>query len=202
MGSINATKYENNSVVFGTKYSTGGISYVCFQVGNNDDDFKISEGEDDQHKNKKGEIHIYDPTSNPKKTLTFTCGRKGTEQVATWWTDRVDANQNSFDKDPGKLNFAFKGTMKMTIWLVDNNTQNVPEDRLDLVFDNFYLAQGHDGSWPSEGNNWWIAQNGGHHDGKNKLACIDNTESWKVTLLRGDNGSEHIDLVDVVRHEK
>jgi hypothetical protein len=76
--------------------------------------------------------------------LVFSVGRKGSSDVADWWSARVPEKKNSFGHYPDGLNFAFGGKLSFNI-VVDG----VPDT---LVINNFFMGQGHAGF----SNNWWI----------------------------------------------
>lgn len=76
--------------------------------------------------------------------IVVKAGRKGSEGVADWFKAQVGAGQtlvcDSKGTFPDKLNFAVKGTLKMTIG-----------DK-KITCDNVIVAQGHFGV----NNNWWM----------------------------------------------
>lgn len=75
------------------------------------DSFFVSNGQDPDG-------HIYsglqvDMSSDGR--LTFNIGRKGRSDTADWFNARVPASKNTFNQEAGKLNFAFIGTLQMTL---------------------------------------------------------------------------------------
>lgn len=88
-------------------------------------------------------------TSNVSKTgtearIVVKAGRKGSDGVATWFQKQVGAGQtlvcDTKGTFPDKLNFAVKGTLKMTIG-----------DK-KITCNDVIVAQGHFGL----NNNWWM----------------------------------------------
>jgi len=95
--------------------------------------------------------------SNQKHTLypggffTFNLGRSGSDDVASWWTNRIKTSENTFKHNPGKLNFAFLGTLTVTL------KDFIHDSFMTTTFEDVALAQGHAGST----NNWWFGGQGG-----------------------------------------
>jgi len=103
-------------------------------------DYYITSGQDPDHhifKEKVVDLHL---THDSYATLDFVLGRKGSTDTADWWKGRIRSDQNQFNSEPKKLNFAFIGDLTLNI------------DGKYYVFFDFALAQGHT-AWY---NNWWV----------------------------------------------
>jgi hypothetical protein len=119
--------------------------------------------------------------------LVFSVGRKGSSDVAGWWSVRVQPDQNTFGSYPGELNFAFGGKLYFTIF-IDGASDT-------LVVNDIFMAQGHSGS----SNNWWIGGPKCQRTGSViKCEARDKNGSgrlWYVLMERGNNTS--VDVVSV-----
>lgn len=47
--------------------------------------------------------------------MIFEVGRKGSQSVADWFKSNIPASHNTFNENPGDLNFAFIGTLSLNI---------------------------------------------------------------------------------------
>jgi hypothetical protein len=99
---------------------------------------------------------------------------------------KVRDNQTNYDNEPGKLNFALKGTF--TVNYVASQWETV-----DCVFSDFFIAQGH--TW--DHNNWWIGGPGCSSQGGGAVTCDcknkDGTPN-KLTFY-GDSSNARIFLI-------
>ncbi|KAF9257551.1 hypothetical protein L218DRAFT_1016341 [Marasmius fiardii PR-910] len=132
-------KYQDNEVDLLVNLASGPspiISSGSFTVT----DFKISSGQDPDNSNRIGDVHAFTANAVQDQKFVFRCGRHGTSDVASFWNTNIPADNNTFGHTAGDLNFAFLGTLVLT---VDTDTVTFP----DIGF-----AQGHDGS----SNNWWF----------------------------------------------
>ena len=73
--------------------------------------------------------------------MRFKLGRKGSAKVAGWFNSRIGVDNSTFGHTAGVLNFAFLGTLRLTL-------SNLPT----ITFENISIAQGHSGA----SNNWWF----------------------------------------------
>jgi len=124
----------------------------------------------------------------------FRVGRKGSSKVANWFSSRISSNQNTFNKNPGDLNFAFLGDLTLTL----NLRQPDPTGsyRQTVVFKDIVLAQGHSGV---SSNNWWFGGKNCRYSSGDKVYCTGTaTTGQSVTAYfwRGDNSSSD-DLVTI-----
>jgi hypothetical protein len=101
--------------------------------------------------------------------MTFSVGRSGSSDVATWWKARIRVDQNTFGHDPDALNFAFGGTLVLTL---STGTFTIP---------GIYIAQGHSGT----SNNWWLGGEPCFIDTSATVQCVAN-EGVLIGFSRGD----------------
>jgi len=139
--------------------------------------YSVTDGQDP-----KG--HIYNGLtvscgSNGK--LTFSVGRKGSSSVANWFNGQIPASQNTFNHTADDLNFAFLGTLTLTI------TGGLLGSNLDTItFTNVALAQGHSGA----SNNWWFGGKSCSYIQNNQVTCSGKNALGAVAsfiFLRGGN---------------
>ena len=82
------------------------------------------------------------------KRLKFVVGRHGSTDVAEWFKSKLPkSNQNTFDHQPDKLNFAAMGDLTLTF-----RGDYYGDNERTFTFQNIVLAQGHAGG----SNNWWF----------------------------------------------
>ena len=132
-------------------------------------DFSITNGQDPDHVNKVGQVR------NFVGDVTFRVGRKGSSQVATWWRNHIASYQNTFNKGPDDLNFAFIG--KLSIVLTGGSLGGAQER---FTLDDIAFAQGH-----AIDNNWWFG-------GKNCSYLSDNTV--RAAAKSANKGTWHFDF--------
>jgi len=164
--------YHDNAVKL--KIQTAG--YTLMGGSYKTSDQSITHGQDPAGKNRPGQT--YDVSGSEGRT-DFIVGRKGSSQVAVWFSDKIGASHNTFGHDPGELNFAFLGELTLMIEGPDLNPD------YPVTFQGIALAQGHSGAT----NNWWF---GGRHCAgfygaiTNKVECYTpNYPSMKFTFVRG-----------------
>ncbi|WP_323118291.1 PI-PLC domain-containing protein [Burkholderia alba] len=114
--------------------------------------------------------------------FSFSVGRKKSTSVANWFNGQVAAYQTTFNHSAGELNFAFIGTLVLTI------TGGILGSRVATYrFQNVALAQGNAGA----SNNWWFGGKDCTNIGSNKVVArghdADNMP-MELTFLRGGNG--------------
>jgi len=163
--------YRNNEVhlqIVTPGYTLMGGTYETYARS-------ITSGQDPQDRNKPPQT--YD-ISGHDGTISFSVGRKGSEHVADWFSERLANYNNTFGKHPGKLNFAFAGNLALAIQGPGLSPES-PVGLLDIVF-----AQGR----TVLANNWWF---GGLHCRRatgvlDKVTCPSNTHpSMTFTFVRG-----------------
>lgn len=143
--------------------------------------FKISSGQDPDGKIYQG---LKVGMSGAKNELTFTIGRHKTDEVAKWFTKRVPAGNNTFNKDPGKLNFALMGTL-----VLDLKASGWVPAQGPFTFKDIMFAQGSSGA----ANNWWF---GGKHctnsytDDKHSVLCFGEDANGRVISFEFKRGGE------------
>jgi hypothetical protein len=173
--SVNAATYRSNKVTM----KSDAVNFISgsYQIT----DFKITSGQDSDNHIFSGKTDSF-TRSNP--TMTYSIGRKGTSDVADWFTARISSSQNTFNHDPGKLNFAFIGTLTFKI-LIDGISST-------YIFENIALAQGH----KSSSNNWWFGGKKCSNIGSNTVRCNGvSSVGWGVTMefKRGGNNVSTIE---------
>lgn len=142
--------------------------------------YSVTNGQDP-----KGYIHnglVVNCGSNGK--LTFKVGRKGSGEVASWFNTRVPANRNTFNHTAGDLNFAFMGTLTITV------TGGILGGGRDTyTFQNVSLAQGHSGA----SNNWWFGGSTCMYISNNEVSCTGTNAKGAPVLFmfrRGGAGND------------
>ncbi len=151
-------------------------------------EFSVSKDQDPDGKIYDGLKKTY--TGNDG-SMTFKVGRHGTSAVAKWFTARVSANETTFNHDPGKLNFAFLGTLKLTL-----TGGELGKNQDTYTLKGAAIAQGHVGA----SNNWWFGGTNCKYTSSHKCECEAKSSTGypvKLTFERGGNGVNKIDLVDI-----
>lgn len=130
-------KYHDNQVKFtlnpASQYSLAWVRYTV-------NDFYITSGQDPLIEIKQGYV------ASGSDTLSFKVGRKDSTDTGDWLNNQVAPNQTTFNHSADKLNFAFIGTLELTI-----NGGSLTEDTT-FTFQDIVLAQGHENT----SNNWWF----------------------------------------------
>jgi len=167
--------YRDNYVYLVIKtddYKLQGGSYVT-------SDRSITSGQDPDGKNDPPNTYYVRAHDG---AIGFSVGRKGSTQVADWFSSKLRPNNNTFNSHPDKLNFAFVGNLSLSI-AGPGLKPNVP-----VNFPDIYLAQGHSGST----NNWWFGGPGcttAFGPMTDQVTCrSSNYPSMTFTFLRGNNG--------------
>lgn len=181
---VERMSYHDNTVSFVIKspgYTLLGGNYVTSgQI--------ITSGQDPDNKNRPPQT--YD-VAGYDGSVTFDVGRKGSEKVANWFSNQVGANNNTFGHDPSKLNFAFSGTLTLSI-----QGPGLKPD-IPVILEQIFLAQGHSGA----SNNWWF---GGIACTRVAVADQVNCRSANYPTMtfsfvrgKGQHGFNAVDEVDV-----
>lgn len=123
--------------------------------------------------------------------MVFYVGRKGSEDTAKWFNDRIAPSQTTFDHSAGELNFAFIGTLKLTltggIFVSGQET---------FTFSDVTIAQGHAGA----SNNWWFGGTHCSYMKDHKVSCTGiSSRGVQATFqfLRGGNGVSTIEAIPI-----
>jgi hypothetical protein len=180
--------YHDNDVVLSGKNGVTIKSGGEFTVS----DFSITNGQDPNGKNKKGDIH---KLSNSSK-FTFTVGRKASSGVANWFNSQIPGERTTFNHTAGELNFAFVGNLKLTV-----SGGGMGSNERQIIFNDVAFAQGHSGA----SNNWWFGGKTAQHtydsDGVESVICFgyatDNNQEVFGSFRRGGsgNGVNEVDLL-------
>jgi hypothetical protein len=176
-------KYHDNEVTFSPYGSDVTLIGGSFKI----EEFAITPGQDPKGKIQAQQIHYMGPDGN----LHFEVGRSTDDPhtVANWWNARIRPEQTTSNHPPGDLNFAFIGTLTLTV------EGRAPERTRDtLTFLGVALAQGHTGG----ANNWWFGGKHCSHSGQNQVICYGHdSKGGKVvfTFVRGNNGVSTVNLM-------
>jgi hypothetical protein len=139
--------------------------------------FSVTNGQDPDGHIRAGLVVPFG--SNGK--LTFNIGRKGSSDTANWFNSRVASYQTTFNHGAGELNFAFLGTLKMTIkgGIFGGGQES-------FTFGDVAFAQGHSGA----SNNWWFGGKECVYIQNNQVVCKGvNSKGAAISFvfLRGGN---------------
>lgn len=146
-------KYHDNEVHLTI---TGGYSIISGSYTVNQ--YSVSSGQDPDGYIREGLTLSFGSNGS----MTFRVGRHGTESVADWFNNKVHFSQTTFDHSAGKLNFAFLGTLVLTL------TGGILGGKhKTFTFLNVALAQGHAGA----SNNWWFGGQNCSYIGNNQVSC-------------------------------
>ncbi|EUK17483.1 phosphatidylinositol-specific phospholipase C [Commensalibacter papalotli (ex Servin-Garciduenas et al. 2014)] len=116
----------------------------------------------------------------------FRVGRKGSGAVASWFNSQVDTAKNTtFGHAAGSLNFAFIGTLELTI-------QSSKETK-NYQFSDVVLAQGKSGS----SNNWWFGGKNCERIGDNQVKMLSADKSVQLTCQRGGNDVSTVFVTEI-----
>jgi phosphatidylserine/phosphatidylglycerophosphate/cardiolipin synthase-like enzyme len=171
--------YRDNEVIL-------SISDNCSMVRGSlkIDSFSVTSGQDPYGQLYSGLLASF--SSDGK--MSFKVGRQGSDEVAAWFNQRVPASKTTFNHSAGKLNFAFIGTLEITV------TGDIFGDSEEIFkFFQVAIAQGHAGA----SNNWWFGgENCSHTQGDQVICYGTNSKGGLVSLTvrRGGNGVNKIEI--------
>lgn len=157
---------RNNELIFVGNYAVKNIEFVFEKTIDN---YSITGGQPFS-----GVSCVKDSPNSWK--LCVKAGRKGSEKVADWFKTQVGVNHSvatdNYDDMPDNLNFAVKGTMKITSTVLK---KEVIFECPDLV-----IAQGHNAR---SRNNWWIG-----HQKMNSIEVLELLKENKrgFTIFKGE----------------
>lgn len=118
--------------------------------------------------------------------MTFSIGRSKSETVANWFNQRVLPSQNTFGHTADELNFAFIGTLQLT---VTGGLYGTAHET--LTFNDIALAQGSSGS----NENWWFGGQYCSNIGNDQVTADGvNSKGIKAVsvFLRGDGNGDSV----------
>lgn len=182
-GTDNSMKYRNNHVKL--RISAG---YQLLSASFTMQDLCITDGQDPDGVNRPGLVR----TLAPDGELRFRAGRESSEKTAEWFNDRIKASQNTFHRAAQKMNFAFLGTLELTIrgGILGGKTET-------FTFPKVVLAQGSTGV----SNNWWFGGQNCSRSGPNNVVCRGTCSQGRdvsFVFQRGDNGVTLIEITPAV----
>lgn len=185
-GAAAATTYHDEVVQMPLSDSTG---YTIVKATYTIESFSITDGQDTEEHIKAPLAQSYEGN---KGSLSWSIGRQPSSDVATWFTQKIGANENTFGHDPSKLDFAFLGTLEL---ILTGGALGPNQDT--YVLKDIALAQGHDGA----SYNWWF---GGPRCKKqtndNVVMCPGVStapHTWFFYFKRGGNDANTVDLTEI-----
>lgn len=184
-----AFKYWDNQVFFvldgGSK---GSVQPGTFIVS----DFSITEGQDPDTHNKIGAVHKITRFPDTNEYFEFSAGRKASSNVADFWIKNVNNDQNTFNRAPSELNFAFIGTLVLTA--PDPSDANAT---ISGTFENIALAQG--GMSATGLHSWWLGGKNCAFLSNNTVRTAGTDKSGQIIYLDLQRGGNRDDFVDIKR---
>lgn len=179
-----AMTYRDNEVNMPLTASGYKIKSATYKLT----DYYVTSGQDP-----RGHIYIglTKDYSGNNGSMSFSVGRKGSSGAANWFKRQIPSSKTTFNHDPGKLNFAFIGTL----------TLNLTGGKLGGNSDTYTItdvgiAQGHTGGR----NNWWFGGKNCQYKKSNSVTCDGKSSSGytvKFVFERGGNGVNNIDLKSI-----
>lgn len=121
--------------------------------------FSVTPGQDPDGRIFKGLTQTYTGNSG---SMSFSVGRQASTGVAKWFADRIAASQNTFNDEPGELNFAFLGTLAITL-----TGGPLGSNRDVYTIKDVAVAQGSAGGR----NNWWFGGKSCKYKSGNIVDC-------------------------------
>jgi hypothetical protein len=181
-------KYHDNEVKF--SFITKNFNKACRILGGSYiiEQRAITSGQDPDDKNTPG----LRKTLNSKGEILFRAGRKKSVSVANWFNKLVPVSKTTFNHSAEELNFAFIGTLQLTI------TGGILGDKANTYqFSKIALAQGH----VNPVNNWWFGGEHCNNVGSNMVVCrginIMDNSTMEATFVRGGNSSNEVQIKDL-----
>ena len=121
--------------------------------------------------------------------MTFSLGRKGSSEVASWWSEFVDPQENTFGHNPDELNFALDGVLRLK-----GHFSNKDDT---WTIQNAFFGQGNSGS----SNNWWfggpLCTKISSGDQVSCYATDTSDQQWLITFSRGSDGGSGVSTVGI-----
>lgn len=181
---VKGMTYRDNQVMMPLSASGYTIVSATYTITG----FSITNGQDPDN-------HIYAGLANTytgnNGSMTFSIGREGSGTVATWFSSQIPGSRNTFNSTPSDLNFAFLGTLKMTL------TGGVLGSNSDTyTLNGIALAQ--EGTVTS--NNWWFGGTNCNYNpsATNTVSCSGtSTAGYGVTFSFQRGGSNTVNLTSI-----
>lgn len=152
-------------------------------------DFSVTPGQDPEGKIYKGLTMNFGSDGK----MTFSIGRKGSDIVANAFNNWAPQLNNTFGHHAEKLNFAFNGTLSLTIsgGIIDHDSDT-------FLFEDIAIAQGHKGA----SNNWWFGGKNCINTGKDQVNCISvNQKNKPIPFIfnrgRSNSNIAAVNLIEV-----
>lgn len=176
-----AVTYRENRINFAA--SAGGYMIVSAKYVITG--YRITDGQDPSGNITVGTTRIW---SGNYGSINYSVGRSGSTDVANWFKGIIRSSQNTFNQNPDKLNFAFIGTL--TITLTDGP---LGDNQITYTLSNIALGQGGLGGT----TDWWFGGKTCRYQGNNVVRCSGTTTAGKTVsfdFFHGDNTPDDIDL--------
>jgi hypothetical protein len=162
--------YRNNIIYFTSASTTiqtlGARLFV--------EDYRITSGQDPDGRNR----NLTWVQSFGGNAFNFVVGRKGSSDVASFFNSKIKTYENTFNQNASELNFAFCGSLWLTITGFRGAGPREWGVR-DVCF-----AQGHTGF----ANNWWFGTVRGIYNGGNEVGTFI-ADTVPILFKRGGVGN-------------
>lgn len=181
-----AVTYRDNTVKMALTATGYEVVVGTYQIRALD----ITPGQDPNNHVVPGDSKSY---SGNDGSLTYSIGRQGSAEVAKWFTEKVRADQTTFNDNPGDLNFGFQGTLTLRL-----KGGVLGPNQATYTLEDIMIAQGN----ALGSNNWWFGGKTCTYIGNNKVRCTGTSSSGytvNFTFQRGgvSNSVNEIDLVAI-----
>lgn len=181
--SCTMTKIQNNKINFVISNNTNERQYSLVNGEFYINDHKITTGQPSDVRN--GAILRFDSNGE----LNFRIGRKRSKDIANWFNGQCDPNKNTTFGHPAKrLNFAFIGTLQLTI------CHELEEYKVS--FNDILIAQSQTGT----SNNWWFGGKNCFNISNHTVVSNSTGNNFRFTFLRGGN-TRNADTVEIANIE-
>ncbi|WP_131701444.1 hypothetical protein [Chryseobacterium sp. FH2] len=165
--------YHDNDVTFSV--TSNNLVSGSFTVNS----FSVTGGQDPDNKIHAGLV----VNCKGDGKFTFSVGRKGSSDVANWFSKNIPADRTTFNHDPGDLNFAMIGTLVLNF-----------ANGITCTFYNVAIAQGHSGA----SNNWWYGGQQAFYNGGNTVICgASSNQQNNIPLIQFQRGGNDVSTVSV-----
>ncbi|NQY62987.1 MAG: hypothetical protein HRT38_04530 [Alteromonadaceae bacterium] len=180
-----AMKYKDNTIKIksGThlNFTFNSATFVLT-------DFSVTSNQDPFNEIYKGLVNNFNLTSNIGE-ITYKIGRQKSYEVAGWFNTNVPSYKTTVNNSPGELNFAFLGTLSLTV----SGGQYNDEPTL-IPFEDIGLAQGR--TYAS--NNWWFGGKNCEHDlSDNSVTCLSAQAHWAAKFQLSGNTISLLNVIPI-----
>lgn len=178
-----AMKYRDNTIKIKSgddlNFNLHSATYVIT-------DFSVTSNQDPKNHVYKGLMNDFN-LKNDVGEITYNIGRKKSYEVADWFRASIPYYKTTANNSPSELNFAFLGTLSMTISGGQYNN-----DATLVTFEDVAIAQGHN----YNSNNWWFGGKNCEHDTSDETVTCQSTQTaWSAKFKKSGNT---ISLIEVI----